>query len=145
MEAIPMARTPMSVRLRPDVETKLDQVAEQTGLKKAEIINRAICVMHDAVQGEARESAARSTKLLARLKLALGEQFWRDFGVDEVAFEAAPSGRVAVHVADVRFMDDDSGGLLAARLRGGRAEFAEVTDAGLGEWIAAPLGDPILN
>lgn len=134
--------TPITLRLKRKRE--LEELAEQLGRSQAQVADLAIGEMHAKVIDEARERARRGVALLGRLQERLGEKFWRDFGVQEVGFEADAAGRVAVHAGSTQFIESD-GMLIAVRGRDGRTELAEVGEEGLGTWIPAMPGEPAMN
>ena len=137
-----MSSTPITLRLRR--KHQLEELAEQLGRSQAQVADLAIGDLHAKVIDEARERARRSVALLRRLQERLGQDFWRDFGVQEVGFEADAVGRVSVTAADVRFIEADDR-LIAVRARDGHTELAEVGEDGLSAFIAAFPGDPAMN
>ena len=122
----------------------LDSLRRVLRQPQAQVADRAIAEMHAKVTDEARDRARRSVALLRRLQERLGQDFWREHGADEVAFEVDAVGRVSVSAGDVRFIEADDR-LLAVRGRDGHTELAEVGEDGLSAWIAAFPGEPAMN
>ena len=86
--------------------------------------------------------AAGWQAVIDAIRARLGDGYL--LGKGGVSFEATPKGRHVVKAGELRFWLD-AGELIACRVRGGRAEFAEVTPAGEWLWTMAPLAQAGMN
>jgi predicted transcriptional regulator len=134
-----------TVRLKPDVRKRLDEMAEYADRSMATVIAAAVNVMYAQYAEERRSSealAAEGYALLERLEQRLGERFFK--GCGEAAFERMPNGQVSLRIRGEGYFEGAGGRLFKARDRDGRAEFAEIAEDGtVGDWIVAL--EPQLN
>ncbi len=137
-----------NVALEPEVKKMLEDMAEYMEYSQARVMEVAIRGFYQSFErkrAEAEERVRRCSDLLNRLTAILGDDYFRDQG--PLGFALTPDERPMVEIGGVRYfaVDPPSEKLAASRVRGGRAEFAEVVEGGLGEWQVTSLGDPALN
>ena len=138
----------LNVLLEPEVKAMLEEMAEHMEYSQARVTEAAIRGFYKSFERErvlSEERARRCVALFDRLKALLGESYFE--GLGPVGFALTADDRVMVEVDGLRYfaVDPPSQKLAAVRESGRRAEFAEVLEGGLGEWMMTSLGEPALN
>lgn len=83
---------------------------------------------------------------LGDLVVALAERLGDDFLNADSVVDFTAAGRPVIRQDGVVFFRDERDGApVAARVRGGRAEFARVAEGGAMDWSYVPLSPPELN
>ncbi len=139
----------ISFRLRPQTHERLRQMAEVSNRSMVGALEGAVDAAWQTIYlpaiKEAEQLAERGRELVRVIEERLGPAFWRDDGVHELGFEPTPEGRVVLHAGKARYTTDAEGGIFKVYSRGGRAEFAAITEDGLGDVQAVPLVSPAMN
>jgi len=142
---------PIAFRLRPEVHRRLREMSEVSRIPMVEVVSTAIDRMYEAADYEgartaAEKEASAGVELVRRIEERLGAAFWRRDDVTELAFGRTEEGQVVLVAGDYRYLEDASGRLLRAQVRGGQLVFSTIEEDGsLGDPMAVPVGEPSLN
>ena len=140
-----MSEKPVAFRLPENDKAMIREMAEISDRTQTAVVRTAIKALYDQVylpiKAREEKRGKRGLAVFERLKQVFGPDFYKGHG--GVGFIQVGEDDVMVRVGDQDYLEFE-GRLYATRVRGGRAEYAEVEDGGtVGDWIAA--ANPQLN